>query len=371
MKFVNLLAHLVVFLACNQLNAQDFGDVKTYKDAKEYVSAHPGSGIAFLHSEMDNQEVLKRFDQKQRGDTVLIGNYLYKVLNTDRIKHYRFQYIYLNSELLGALKTKEAQTEILKRLEEGEDFQVLHKEFNMDGNANFGDIGWISDTNLPEYLKNVLLHSKIGEIKTCNEQESLLIVKILKNPKCIKGFYAIYDKSSGPSKYETEIMELGTMQEIRAYVHENPEVSLQLFDSYHDSTFYSIVEKDAATRFEKMYDYNEQRVRILKDTLISLLDFDYIYVDITTEKELLNKIIDNHDKGSSFEELRTLYATNENAFHSMHMIDSGLLHAELADVLLPLSKYDVRVVPIQNSVFICKVNEPKIDVKAYLGIVFQ
>lgn len=371
MRFIQVACFISAFCVFFSLKAQDFSLVKNLNEATTYCETNENAGIAFIHSELDSKDLVVRFGEKRKGDTLIVGEYIYKVLEKDRLQHFRFEYIYIDTKRIGEERAIGTRDEVLTRLKNGESFSELHRTYNMDRNGSEGDIGWVTLKGLPPCLQDKLQDLKPGEIDHCEYEGAILILRGKQKPRYLKGVYAVYDLFNGPSKHEAQLLQLKGMDAYRNYVKENPDVSLQLFDLYNDSAFLIKIENEGNSPFGSIYDHGDQRVLILKDTVVHLLDFDYIFVDQEADPGRVEELMSMSEEGVDFEILISKYGNPDKAFHSMHKVDQGILDPGLVAGIKDLGSNEITPVQIENRVFICRVNQPVLEVKAYLGVVYH
>ncbi len=103
------------------------------------------------------------------GDLVLstfnfmYDNFVVKVLDDRDVEFCRVKYIYLDGKALSKAKIEAIRSEILQRYSQGEDFETLVQDYNMDGSPT-GDLGWFKENHLVDEFDRAVRKRKKGEI---------------------------------------------------------------------------------------------------------------------------------------------------------------------------------------------------------------
>lgn len=114
--------------------------------------------------------------------------YLFKILNKQKIQTFKIQYIYLNGAKLRMTQIDSLQKQIIKKYKAGEPFDMLAREYSMDGNAaNGGLLAWSEGEMLKEFERGVKEHLN-DEVFTLDvpDQQWFYVVKNLEKPKAGK-----------------------------------------------------------------------------------------------------------------------------------------------------------------------------------------
>ena len=169
-----------------------------------------------------------------------------------------------------------------------------------------------------------------------------------------------------------ELLGLENRAEINAFLERNPEATLMLFDELNGLEDYSRI-KDTIGDLpcDFLIPFDEVKLRVFKDTVITTFSFYYIYISSDSPKKLDKKLkkVNKTIAKKSFAHALKKYGNPEPIFHRMQDIESGLLEDELATSLQQTSPGEVCVARLDQRVFICQLSEEKKQVNAYLGVI--
>lgn len=122
--------------------------------------------------------------------------YALKILSIEDEELCKVKYIYLDGTKYSKAEIDSIRSVIIKRYQEGEDFETLVKEYTMDGNPT-GDLGWFYQGMMVEDFDKAVRDKSKGEIFTVDVEINNWFYVVLKNhdnkiEKAVKGIKIKY-----------------------------------------------------------------------------------------------------------------------------------------------------------------------------------
>ncbi|MDF2454454.1 MAG: hypothetical protein K0R51_447 [Cytophagaceae bacterium] len=160
---------------------QEFEKIKSVKQAIVFQKKDTtiNCGIYALKPLTDTTQFNPDLLQFKIGDVLefISSDSIYtvhlKLISANRATNYRVSYIYLNNEKLTLEEIQELRTTIKKRLDTGESFENLAKEYSMDGNAERGgDLGWFQKGQMVKPFEKAVISHKKNDIYFVDVPES-------------------------------------------------------------------------------------------------------------------------------------------------------------------------------------------------------
>lgn len=141
-------------------STSDIGELKSKLEKFPEYSA----SVTFINSENDSTDFDKMVLTKKVGEIFnsTDNREFYKVVESDSSISIRVSYIYLDGYKMDKKEIDKLRKELIKRIDNGESFSELAREYTMDGNsAKGGDFGWMNASMLDKtFVKEVLNHKK-------------------------------------------------------------------------------------------------------------------------------------------------------------------------------------------------------------------
>lgn len=178
MKFVLTFLSLVSFSVSGQLIEKtklEISAIQTVQEANDYLTNHKTTltGQLFeLNSGADTTDFDKELIATKIGNIIDFKgdnekHVFYKTLEKRDATSFRVQYIFLDNKKLTLEQIDSLKKVIFKRLNQGESFDNLAKEYSMDGNAKKGgDLGWFEEGMMRVEFEESIRSKKTGEIFT-------------------------------------------------------------------------------------------------------------------------------------------------------------------------------------------------------------
>jgi parvulin-like peptidyl-prolyl isomerase len=203
--------HLILFsLISFSINAQlvektklDLLTIQTVQQANEYLRSHPSiTGQLFaLNSRADTADFNKELILTTPGNLIDFESedrkkyFFFKTLETAEVKSFRAQYIFLDNKKLTLGQIDSLRNVILKRIERGESFDQLAKEYSMDNNSQKGgDSGWFEEGMMRFEFEEKIKSKKTGDVFTVDipSEKWYYVVRNSHNPKVDKKITVLY-----------------------------------------------------------------------------------------------------------------------------------------------------------------------------------
>jgi parvulin-like peptidyl-prolyl isomerase len=125
--------------------------------------------ILTIDSKIDSSQFAKYWISRNIGEILITQpakdtTYLFKLIKLDSIKLFRVQYIFLDKTKLSLKKIDSLRRLIFRRLDKGNKFDALAREYSMDGNSmKGGDLGWFEEGQMMEEFQNAISKHQLGE----------------------------------------------------------------------------------------------------------------------------------------------------------------------------------------------------------------
>ena len=358
--------------------------INNFEDAQAYADEYPEVNLVFLHEELANSTYLEMKDTLKAGDNFSMQFYRLRVIELGDKELFHCRYIFINDYDLTDGEAQRKQDEIVKKLSDGDDFEDLHAEYSMDENANAGNLGWIDPDHMAEGFRDALIAHKNGEVFKCAD-DSLgwyFVVEVTLEPNKVMGHYVlVYPETSAIGNdqnidHEANLKELSSVTEMRNYANKNSAVNIHLFNSVNDLQFFWNLEK-LREQDEKIVgnkvDIEGTRYVILKDTMVNLYTFQYIFIDgtkISDEERTrrVNDIYNRYNGGEDFQSLVNAYWVENKEYSTMSNVDGALLMPELLAQLNQKKPGELFVARTSQSYFVGIPIEETAITEAYVAI---
>ncbi len=111
---------------------------------------------------------------KKRETTATEENgytFVYKLIEKSMLPEYRASYIYLDGTKLSAQQIDSLRPLIINKFKSGTAFSELVDKYNMDGNADKGDLGWFKQGSMMPEFESAVRDQTINEIFTVDVPE--------------------------------------------------------------------------------------------------------------------------------------------------------------------------------------------------------
>ncbi len=167
MKQLLLSAFILVSLASfEQTRVEQLRDIKTLQDAKQLIAKKPlfHGEVSVFNSNRDTSLIQKQLYSKKTGDIITIGKRTYKILYDTTATLLRASYIYLDGTKLSRGGIDSMRDYIMSEYKNGISFNILIKEFNMDGSA--GDTNWFADNMMVHPFSLAVANHNLADVFT-------------------------------------------------------------------------------------------------------------------------------------------------------------------------------------------------------------
>ena len=101
---------------------------------------------------------------KKKGDTITTKNHCYKVLSDTLKTIFRVTYIYIDGSKFSFKQVDSIRDIILSKYKSGITFEVLAKEYNMDGNPSNGDTGDFREKMMMQEFEDAVKEHKKNDV---------------------------------------------------------------------------------------------------------------------------------------------------------------------------------------------------------------
>ncbi|HZY83072.1 MAG TPA: peptidylprolyl isomerase [Cyclobacteriaceae bacterium] len=178
----------------------DLQNIKTEQEAKAYLAKSGLKGkILDLDEIRDSSAVALKLFKAKPGEIIETSSsgttYYYKTLTTKESEVDRVQYIFFDNSKVAKKRIDSLRSGIVKKLDGGENFAALARQYSMDPNGKKGgDLGWYDRSGfVPGFVSAVRAHKK-GDIFTVDlpKEKWYYVVRKSHDPikrKQIKAFY--------------------------------------------------------------------------------------------------------------------------------------------------------------------------------------
>jgi parvulin-like peptidyl-prolyl isomerase len=206
MRFYLIFFSLISFSVTGQLiekTKHDLTAIVTSEQANEYLTNHPSVTGELL--ELNSRTDTTAFDRKLILTTTgnLISSesedkqkyFFFKTIETTAVKSFRVQYIFLDGRKLTLAQIDSLRKIILKRLDLGESFDKMAKEYSMDGNSKRGgDLGWFEEGMMRLEFEEGIKSKNTGDVFIIDipSEKWHYVVRNSHNPRIDKKVKVLY-----------------------------------------------------------------------------------------------------------------------------------------------------------------------------------
>lgn len=168
-KYLLLTLSFFYFTA---VSSQNLGQINSIEEAENFIKLNPKAEITTLEISNDSLDYYKkRFLEKGMIDKN-------RIVKIEPIVSMRVSYIYLDGSKLTINDINKKRKEIIKLYKKGKSFGELVTIYNMDSNANKGDLGWFNEG---------VMHKTFEDAIKKHTKDDLFEVDILDN----KWYYVV------------------------------------------------------------------------------------------------------------------------------------------------------------------------------------
>ena len=124
----------------------------------------------------------------------------FKTLESFQIKSFRVQYIFLDNSKLDINQIDSLRNMILKKVDRGESFAELAKEYSMDNNSQKGgDLGWFEEGMMRKEFEGTIKSKKYGDVFKVDipSEKWYYVVRNSHEPRMDKKVIILYIEISG------------------------------------------------------------------------------------------------------------------------------------------------------------------------------
>jgi parvulin-like peptidyl-prolyl isomerase len=155
------------------------------EDIDNLKNEHPDWYISIDKTILSDSQVFPDIAKAEIGEIVLkqydadAPKFIMKVLKVEEEELCRVKHIYLNGANYTRSEIDSLRTLIINRFNNGEDFELLVKEYSMYRNP-IGDLGWFYKGKMVDEFDNAVRPRKKGEIFTVDVEDNDWYYVILK-----------------------------------------------------------------------------------------------------------------------------------------------------------------------------------------------
>ena len=120
----------------------------------------------YLNSTVDSGKLDKRLFAGSVGEVITSGNFNYTIKEKNIQTSYRVTYIYLDGSKLSMKIIDSIRQLIINKHKAGVTFIQLARQYNMDGNPNFGDTDYFLEGSMEPLFEHAIRSHKTGEVFT-------------------------------------------------------------------------------------------------------------------------------------------------------------------------------------------------------------
>jgi len=163
--FLIVILTSITALAYSQDPSKKLEKIKTEEQAIQFAKTNSNARVNTILSVKDTSEIARTLLSKKRGDIITIGDYTYKIINSNTTSAFKVSYIYLDAGKLSLITIDSLRSVIINKYHNGSSFADLVSQYTMDGNPT-GEFGWVtSDMMVKEFAAAIKAHKK-GDIFT-------------------------------------------------------------------------------------------------------------------------------------------------------------------------------------------------------------
>lgn len=211
MRYILIFFTFVSFLVNGQIIKRtklEISSIQTVLEANEYLANHSSTmtGQLFeLSSRADTADFYQKLISMEKGNIIDFAgdnekHFFFKTLETRNVKSFRVQYIFLDNKKLTLEKIDSLRRVIFRRLDKGDSFDSLAKEYSIDGNAlKGGDLGWFEEGMMNAKFEKSIGSKKTGEIFTVDipSEKWFYVVRNSHDPRLDKKVTVLYIEVKG------------------------------------------------------------------------------------------------------------------------------------------------------------------------------
>lgn len=175
------------FFCLTIVYSQNLEQINSLEEAENFIKLNPKAEITTLEISNDSLDYYKnRFLEKDIIDKE-------RIVKTEPIVSMRVSYIYLDGSKLTINDVNKKREEIIKLYKKGKSFGELVTIYNMDSNANKGDLGWFNEGIMHKTFEDAIKNHKKNDLFEVDIPENKWYYVVLKTyndlPKSI--FYIL------------------------------------------------------------------------------------------------------------------------------------------------------------------------------------
>ncbi|OXA88702.1 peptidylprolyl isomerase [Flavobacterium hercynium] len=179
------------FFYLTAVSSQNLKEINSLEEAENFVKLNPKAEITTLEISNDSLDYYKnRFLEKDLIDRD-------RIVQTESIISMRISYIYLDGSKLTINDINKKRGEIIKLYKKGKSFEELVAIYNMDSNANKGDLGWFNEGTMNKTFEDVIKSHKNNDLFEIDIPENKWYYVVLKTyndlPKSIFYILSVLD----------------------------------------------------------------------------------------------------------------------------------------------------------------------------------
>lgn len=387
MKIVALFV-MFSFLAAQAIaqgHREDTENIRTVKEAVEYAQVFATVNTQFLSMDFERFFLGKELDTLKPGDLHTTSYYEVRTVAIIEKDIYRFNMI----SLFDAQKPDAATLvdSMLHKMKTGSSFQDVYKTFMPIPPVSErapGDVGWIDIDIFEDPLNTAIRTAKLNDIFTVHDTVRGMhhLVWITHESKKASGPFVVFY----PREHATELPMKGInhgdavkrITDANALIdyakkYQN-ELTLELVHRFSMPELFEEIQqikKDQPANSAVVHDGDEKQYRYIKDTLVSLYSFQYIYLNgnrLTKGecKDAIHDIYKKFNDGVSFDEIISEYWPDNNGFSTLENVDGALLAPDFVAKLNDAKVGELFVARVSQSYFIGVTIDPKRTENAFL-----
>lgn len=211
-RFYSVLFSLLSFTANGQLIEKiklEVSNIQTIPEAHEYLHSHETlqGYLLELKSGTDTTVLDLELLSTSKGDLIDFDSddkrthFFFKTLVTTHVNSFRVKYIYLDNRRLTTQQIDSLRGIIFKRLDNGESFDKLAREYSMDANSSKGgDMGWFEEGRMHSEFELNIKKRKVNEVYTVDipSNKWYYVVKNSYRPRIDKKISVLYIEINNP-----------------------------------------------------------------------------------------------------------------------------------------------------------------------------
>jgi parvulin-like peptidyl-prolyl isomerase len=146
------------FFYLTVVSSQNLEQINSIEEAENFIKLNPKAEITTLEISNDSLDYYKnRFLEKDMIDKN-------RIVKIEPIVSMRVSYIYLDGSKLTISDINKKREEIIKLYKKGKSFGELVTIYNMDSNANKGDLGWFNEGVMHKTFEDTIKKHKKNDL---------------------------------------------------------------------------------------------------------------------------------------------------------------------------------------------------------------